>query len=65
MHMHRRSFIGGAIGLGVSQATSVFAQSYPNRAIRLIVPIRRAAGLTSLHGLSALQWRNLSANQLL
>ena len=44
MQMHRRSFIGGAIALGVSSATSVFAQSYPNRPIRLIVPYPPGGG---------------------
>ncbi len=43
MQMHRRSFIGGTIAFGVS-GTSAFAQSYPNRPIRLIMPYPPGGG---------------------
>jgi len=42
--MHRRSFICGAIALGVWSGAPVFAQSYPNRPIRLIVPYPPGGG---------------------
>ena len=40
--VNRRRFLGGAAGLAVAAPTLSFAQAYPNRNIRVIVPF--AAG---------------------